>query len=305
MRNVLKIICIGSSMFILPSCITTFCQVYETSYENMEKTDNGLYYKNKDLTVVYNFWGESGNGFFFIRNNTDKNLFVVLSQSFMIKNGCALDYFDNTEKEVTLSESTTISKNEERSRNFSIYGKTYDFTKWYYASASISENKEKGKSKSKGKSETYIEKEQPIICIPPNSFKQFGKFLISNNIVFSDNYAQDYPKHASKKMLYDKENTPMHVINRIAYSFDSNGDSPKFIKNEFWISSVVNYNNNDYKKGFTMLRKEDSNNLKFLNDFDVNSPSQFYNIYRTKGNRVNSKSELLEKRSDDIYYNAH
>ena len=280
MKNKLYFIALCSIFALLTSCVRMYYQVYDTEYTNLKEGDNSLFYDGEDLTVTYNLWGESGNGFFFIHNNTDKNIFVVLSQSFMIKNGCALDYFSNTDREVSVSSYSSVSKNEARSANASVYGYAFIGWDWYEASLSASKQKEKGVSSTFGTTETYIEKERPIICIPPKSFKMFGKYPIYENILKMEEMAQDYPKKSSMKIRFDKGNTPMHVVNRIAYSFEPDGTSPKFIDNEFWISGVKNYVEGEItkQKDVIKLRYEDIP-VKTEKVFKIGSPSSFYNVY--------------------------
>lgn len=257
---------------IFSSCTPIFYQVYDVEYRNLEKKENRLVYTNNDIDVSYNLWGESGNGFFIIKNNTDKNIFVILPESFMIKNGNALDYFNDSETSETISNYLSIYTNEARSMNLSIYGKYWNYySDWY--DASLSKRK-----RTIGRSDTYTVKERPIICIPPKSFKLFGKYSIYDNIVQSNEREQAYPKLRSQKVHFEKSDTPMHIINRIAYSFNPDGKMNQYVDHEFWISDITNYSEKAIVKK-TIKLKTDKNNTNVERVFKIGSPNSFYNIY--------------------------
>ena len=73
----------------LSSCNTVFYQVYNTEAPGMIEKDNSLVYENEDCKLMYNLWAEDGSLGFIMHNKTDRDLFVVLPQTFFIKNGIA------------------------------------------------------------------------------------------------------------------------------------------------------------------------------------------------------------------------
>ena len=93
----------------LSSCNTVFYQVYNTEAPGMIEKDNSLVYENEDCKLMYNLWAEDGSLGFIMHNKTDRDLFVVLPQTFFIKNGIAFDYYKAREYRNT--ESGMVSSN--------------------------------------------------------------------------------------------------------------------------------------------------------------------------------------------------
>ena len=64
--------------------------MWNLSYsDNVKISGNNLSSQNEDLEILYNFWG---NGLFMrfdLINKTDKEIFIILPQSFYIKNDFA------------------------------------------------------------------------------------------------------------------------------------------------------------------------------------------------------------------------
>ena len=261
---------------LLASCSPyVFYQVYNTTTPDMEERENMLVYENECLKVSYNFWAEAGNGNFVVYNKSDKDLFILLSQSFMIKNGVALDYFKNREWGSSVSQNLTSSAG----TSATIYG----YTKYlkdsqgnpYLASASSSA----GERKSIGSASSFVMKENPIVCIPPHAFKVLGEYALYDNLIKECNEEQDYPNKSSMPVTFTKEDSPLHVVNRIAYTFDSTGKDPQYINNEFWISEVTNYIDEEIVK--TEWREQCESGLKEkVEVFTIGSPQQFYNKYK-------------------------
>lgn len=83
--------CIGLSVLAFSSCSSTYFQVVNLSYsDNVKISGNNLSSQNEDLEILYNFWG---NGLFMrfdLINKTDKEIFILLPQSFYIKNDFAV-----------------------------------------------------------------------------------------------------------------------------------------------------------------------------------------------------------------------
>ena len=69
------------------SCNSTFFQVVTLDYsENVKPNEGYLVSENDDLKLLYNFWREGLYMKFDIINKTDKDVFIILPQSFCIKN---------------------------------------------------------------------------------------------------------------------------------------------------------------------------------------------------------------------------
>lgn len=296
-------------VLLLTSCSSyVFYQVYNVTTPDMEERGNKLVYENEHLKVSYNFWGEAGDGNFVVYNKSDKDLFILLPQSFMIKNGIALDYFKNREWGSSVSQSLTANAG----TSAAIYGYTKylkDFQGNPYL-ASISSSA--GEGKSIGRASSFVMKENPIVCIPPHASKVLGEYSLYDNLIKACNKEQDYPNKSAMLMTFTKEDSPLHVVNRIAYTFDSTGKASQYINNEFWISEVTNYIDEEIVE--TEWRTECEGGLKEeVEVFTIGSPRQFYNQYKgfpsKKVNadgisdKVKARYKISRKKNDvdDVY----
>ncbi len=269
-----KIIAMVTLLFVLTACNKTFYQVYKTKATNLEEKDNTLVFENDELKVSYNFWAQTGNGKFSVYNKTERDLFIVLPQSFMIKNGAALEYFKNREFRGTVSEYANI--NIGMNTTLSFFNNPY----WYRVPTLISKGLHTSTRNTKGTALTSIRKETPIICIPPHAFKVLGEYAIHDYWIKSCNKKQDYPRKTSTPLTYTKDNTPLHVINRIAYSFDDKGVNLNYIENEFWISEIINYAKKEIISTEKIKECEYDYNSEKVEVFKIGSPEKFYNIYK-------------------------
>ena len=266
MRKILRGILLVAMTAAVSSCSKTFYQVYETEASNLEELGGTMAYVSHDLNIMYDFWADGGNGCFTIRNNTDRDLFIDLSRSFMIRNGMALDYFKDRETQRTDAE--YLTSNKQKSVGAAVYGLIFGNYDWY--DAKVSAHVQRSLGEIKGNTETYIEKERPVICIPPHSMKVFGEYLLFGSVLMSGDEGTDYPNNISQEKVFDKGNTPVRIVNRIAYSLGEEGENIKYVENEFWVTSIANYDSDAFK-----------NNLV--------SPARFYNTYEGKRGIKNEK----------------
>lgn len=266
-------------LLLLSSCSQTFYQVYKTEAPGLTESNNTLVYENEDCKVIYNLWAENGNPGFIMHNKTDDDVYVMLPQTFFIKNGVALDYFQNREYQgsqaVTSSAGTT-----------SIWGS------WYNASKSVQGSKGVARSSST----TIIHKENPVVCIPPHASKIISEYVILNKMIRNCEKKQAYPKTKSVPIEFTKDDTPLNFINRITYSFDKHGKGSKSIENEFWISELINYSSKEAGSMETVKDCDsDAIGIKVYR-FKVSAPGKFYNSYKGTSagrNKSNSKGKLV------------
>lgn len=62
----------------------------------MSVSDDGTFsYNENDLTIDYDFWSDHGKVGFIITNNTNEDIYIDLSRSFLIVNGMTFDYCRN------------------------------------------------------------------------------------------------------------------------------------------------------------------------------------------------------------------
>lgn len=259
-----------AAVLVLSSCSRVFYQVYNTEAPGMIEKENSLVYENEDCKLMYNLWAEDGNSGFVIHNKTEKDLFVILPQTFFIKNGVAFDYYKN--REFRNTESGMISSG--ASLELAVTGSANPWGALYASkSGSVRSNL------SRGVSTTVVRKENPIICIPANASKLICEYSISSNLIRNCDKKQFYPKRKSTPMTFTKEDTPLLFKNRIAYSFDKSGNDLKFIENEFWISELINYSKKSAGSDETIKDcDKDAGVIRYV--FKIASPKKFYNSYK-------------------------
>jgi hypothetical protein len=270
------------ALFLLSSCTNSFYQVYTVQNEGLVEEENKLVYENEDCRVNYNLWGEHGNLGFTIYNKTEIDMFVVLSQSFFIKNGIANDYYKNRE----YKESNTLRLSS---------GWTYGTIQGYgYI----------GNTNNITSGVTYHER--PIICIPPHSLKMLSDYSIVSRPIRNCDKHQEFPRKVSIPIQFTKEDSPVNFINRISYSFDKDGTNLHYVDNQFWISEITNYSKKMAGKEMVIKDCESDSELpsnkKFV--FNISSPNKFYNFYRGKSSFKKSKDKgqlSIPKVDDDLY----
>lgn len=268
-----------AASFILTSCSQKiFYQVYKAETPGLIEEGNSLIFENEDCKISYNLWAEGGNGTFIMYNKTNKDLFVILPQSFMIKNGIALDYFKNRETKETTS--TYLNVQRGNNVNASVSGLALTIGGWY--PATVSAGLSKGASKGSSQSSTIIFKEQPIVCIPPHASKTLGEYKLLSKLIRICEKSQAYPKASSVPLIYERDNSPLRLTNRIAYSFDKDGNDIKYIENEMWISELTNYSHKSATEE-KEIKECEYDFAEPIDIFTIDSPDKFYNIY--KGNR--------------------
>lgn len=264
-KNSFLLIC---SALMLMSCSRTFYQVYSVKSDDVKMSDNSLVYENEDCKISYNLWSEYGNPGFVIYNKTDRDLFIILPQSFYIENGVAFDYYENkiTEKSVD------VSKNESASLGFLV-----PFTAQNEIYRANDYNYKRGNRVNFGSKVSFVE--SPILCIPTKSSKSFSKYKLKNHYEESCESKLNHPKRKVILSQFNEESTPLKFRNRISYAFDKEGNNLKSIDNSFWLSDIINYS----KKGATTVQKTKNCKTSFEEKvyvFTISAPDKFFITYK-------------------------
>jgi len=235
MKTKIKLIFTAIIAVLLTSCApTSFYQVYKaTPSDKMVIKENLLIYEDENCKVSYNLWNEGGNIGFRFYNNTDKNIFLNLDESFFVLNGIAYDYYRNrvftnsTSSGATTSLAATASK--------SVTGINYlDLLQTNRIQATNSV----GLITSKGYSISY--NEEKTICIPSKTSKVIAEYNI-NESLYRDCDLFKYPtKKQIKSKNFSKTESPLVFSNRIVYAIGQKDNLIKF-ENEFYVTEISNY----------------------------------------------------------------
>lgn len=241
MRKSVNYILFVAIVLLLSSCYSTFYQVYSTEAPGMECEGNALVHENSDLCAAYDFWSEGGNGSFAIYNKTDSDLFVVLPRSFLVRNGTPLDYFNGLKWVRGSAHITSESRSKEISAYATVFGTLYGYGLYGYdAAVSGAASSGAGISVSSAGWSSVSMEEKPIICIPPRSMRVFNGYVFMDGIVDIGDKSQAYPEGRSMPVRYGDGDTPLRLVNRIAYSFDGDGSQVRHLESVFWISEIYN-----------------------------------------------------------------
>lgn len=255
---------------ILQSCATTYHQVY-TVDTNMEINEQSIIHSDENCDIIYNLWGEGGRLDFIYVNKTNEEICLDMEHSFVIYNGIAKDYYEDTEYSTTTAVNTISSNSLMESYNANIT--KYGYTQSPYLNTPTSIGKgvaltgATSTATSVSKSSTITQKPAKYIYIPAQAAKVIPGFEISERIYKKGDDKFDAPRKKSAVIEYDYNNTPLHVRNSITYT---KGEEVYLVENEFWINSIQNYNE------YTIIRTD----LDVIYYQIERLPNMFYNKYK-------------------------
>ncbi len=249
---------------MLASCGGTFKYVQICTAKSIDNattaqsTDEGLLYENEDCIVKYNLWSNGGDAGFVFYNKTDKVIHIDLSQTFLIKNGVAYDYYTPQTITQTNSSSVGVATSATYAESYSAAGHAAAGAKVGVAATNGSVAVGASKSAAVGASwgaaifgsltatntanygaaTSVATTEQPILSIPPKSSKVVSGYAISKGLIL-DCDLNKYPAN-SAKLTFDEDSSPLTFANYITYSVGEQQEN-KVIENKFYIAEVANY----------------------------------------------------------------
>ncbi len=242
------------------SCSNSYYyQRYKTNFsENLKLEDKNIVYQDANCLISYDLWQENGNIGFSFYNKTNEDLTIDLEKSFFILNGNANNYFRNR----SYTETNIKSISTKRGANIS-----NDNTEIIASKTSTN---------TQGTEVTFLE--QNKIIIPPRTYKIIAEYSI-NGALYRDCELIKYPTRKEiKTRNFTSETSPFVFSNRISY-YLSNKDNPININNEFYVSEITNYPENEFIKFIPDTTCNEQLTLKIMN-FVHKAPSNFYLKYR-------------------------
>lgn len=267
-----------ATCFSLTSCNNVFYQTYSVD-SNLNQKDNSLVFENEDCKVMYNLWSENGSLSFVFINQTDKDIFINMGQTFYIKNGEAKDYWSNQTYGIRTKNSTSFETS--ITHNYTTFSDLW--TSRYYDPMTFSNISNIINNVSTQKPE--------YLCIPPKTYREIDGFKIGMDIFYTYNISKDFPHDNTIVATYDENSSPLKFENRIGYSFSKDNNSIKYINNTFWLSNIQNYT----EKAATESVKEKKDCYSHKNtrkQFKIGGPNKFYNTYSGKSNAENALLEM-------------
>ena len=249
-----------------------YCQLYEVDTD-VEKKENALVYSDENCDIIYNLWANSGSMDFIFTNKTDKDIFIDLTRSFFIQNGIAYDYYSDKEytSTVTIGEASTS----ELMASYTKYG--YTHTPYLWTPTSISRGAKVSSTFTSGYSSSVTTKTEKYIYVPAKASKIVRSFSISNHIyLICGNDELNAPNKESEKITYTKDESPLNFRNRITYILNNDTHN---VDNEFWITSVRNYNASYLKKTRDDVVDCITKKRERKDYFRISGANMFYNDY--------------------------
>lgn len=257
---------------------TLYQQVSTITSDNLSSQDNVYQYRDGSVTISYNFWRENGIVAFAIQNTGDKDIYIDMSKSFLIKNGEALDYYK--ERTYSFAQSVNVSAAAQKTESASVSAPVTatPFDAYKFDRANYGESQSVGIGVGVGTEKGIEMKEQRIICIPAHCHKVFAEYNVSSTLYRECGFIRNPKGKKSSIRTFEQENSPLVFINRITVI--ENGKE-RTIDNNFYISQIQNFNEKQIIRkenkqfcgqpiGTIEYNKEQSNN-KFFIPYKINN----------------------------------
>ena len=191
------------SLLALLSCSTAYQQIVSLGSTDAVLADNGDFvYSDDDYVINQNFWANGGAVSFIFTNNTDRDVYVDLSRSFLIVNGMTFDYFQN--------------------RTWTSYGSSLSMSG---STVTSTTNSGVNVTESSG------------LWIPAHASRSFCEFSLMNTPFRKCGFARNPSKREDASLVFSRQNTPFTYENMIMVVAD--GKDYRII-NRFFVQSITN-----------------------------------------------------------------
>lgn len=198
----MKRILIFISFLLFTGCYSHL-QIATYHSDNIIMNDYNYRYNDDILSIDYKFNNEGGIFTFTITNKSEKDIYIVTNKSYFALNGSVHDY---------AGRSTTSSLS-----NFSINGTSYTSS---HATSTTEHSSTLFHSDISG---TTISQTQTIgeeLIIPPGCHRTFETFYVERSIYINNNVINGLIDGNDSTIYFLKENSPISLINAIAYIHD-------------------------------------------------------------------------------------
>ena len=248
---------------------------------------------NQDITVMFDFWTNEGSTSYDIINMSDQTIYIKHDECQLIKNGLAIDYYDNSEYTSSRSILKTRTSGRSASKNRSsqtsnIYGSNSINTAIGAAASVLTTTTNRSVTYSSStttsinNSSSTMKKDKKVFVIPSNSYKNIPGYSLQN-FRFYDCDVRAYPSKKKSNLengiSFNKENTPLEFRIFITYSFDEDFTDKKVYEATGYISRFSNWNRKKFMKEEKYYECEGDNYLQFRNTTDLYSPLRYYKRY--------------------------
>lgn len=246
-----NILLIAATALLLCSCSSVYYQIATIGSEKgqLNKSDN-LVFNEGDYVIIYDFWALAGTVSFTFFNNSDKDVYIDMTKSFLLVNGMTNDYYKN--RVWTTSSGYTRSTGKSSSIGFSssvgasasaavseelysypgIYGSV---GRSYSASNSASANNVVASSSAVSSSSSIEVREKEGVWVPAKASRHFAEFSMMNSPYRRCSFNR-FPLRTSS-LSFDETDTPYHYTNTLTIVSDG---IEKKVETSFYIKNLMN-----------------------------------------------------------------
>ncbi len=278
-----KLLVIMLSCCSMTACSSSMYQQIATLKSNQVEmnTEGQFVAKYSDVSIIYDFWAPSGTVAFVIQNNSDKDLYLHMAESYFINNGYAYDYYQGrvygSSSQLSVGASST---NVNSYSNTNKFGFGSSFSGILHGSAESRTNiatQVAGTSYGVGV-ETSVEYAEPkIVCVPAHSYKAFEQFNIQTNIYRDCGFITNPNSQTEKSELnFTADNSPFVIENRLMLEIEGNKTS---INHKFYVSELQNISEDILFEYSYSKRCDGYNGTTQLKFHKMLAPNRYYIRY--------------------------
>ena len=286
---IMKKICFLSLVLALSSCATAFQQIASISSPQMKVQDDGKFrYDAGDIIIDYNFWAQNGQVSFVITNNSDNDVYVDLSRSFLIVNGMTFDYYQNRTYSSNSSSTVVSSSSYGASNTFAVangmanalataYGNTASASAFSNAtgtSRSFGFSNRSTSSSTINRGIEYGEKEG--VWVPAHSSRHFCEFSLLEAPYRRCGLARNPSKREDATISFSEANSPYVFDNMLMLIV--NGKDHRLV-NSFYIDRITNILREETYTEEAARNCDDSRTGEKIHILKFSSPNRFYINY--------------------------
>ena len=238
------------SVLALASCGTAYQQIAYISSPQMKMRDDGKFrYNEEDIVVDYNFWSKNGQVSFVITNNSDSDVYVDLSRSFLVVNGMTFDYFQNRTYSSNASSTVVSSSAYGASNTFAVANGIANALSSHYGSSGLStafstvsetstttsHSRRSTSSSTINRGVEFAEKEG--VWVPAHSSRHFCEFSLLEAPYRQCGLARNPSRREDASVAFTENNTPFAFDNMLMLVVDG---AERRLVNSFFIERITN-----------------------------------------------------------------
>lgn len=286
------------SIIAFMSCSTAYQQIAYISSPQMNLQDNGKYrYIEEDIVVDYNFWAQNGQVSFLITNNSDTDVYLDLTRSFLIVNGMTFDYYNNRTYSTNTSSSIVSSSAYGVSNTFAVANGLANALSSYYGGSGLTTalstasgsrrtsaySTRTTSSSTINKGVQYAEKEG--VWIPAHSSRSICEFSLLEVPYRQCGLPRNPSRREDATLSFSAANTPFAFDNMLMLIV--NGADRRLV-NSFYIERITN------------ILEEQTYDLEYDVNCEGRKTREMYRVYKFgAANRFYIKYDYTSRSESD------